>query len=86
MAVKYMHQGDDLVEHRTREASFGAQCTNQSANFKLLHFFSRHAQSSCSNYTLMVEPIIQENVASSVSVEKKAICRPSKKKKELRLR
>ena len=26
-----MHHGDDLVEHRTREASFGAQCTNHSA-------------------------------------------------------
>ena len=32
MVVKYMHYGDDLVEHRTREASFGAQCTNHSAN------------------------------------------------------
>ena len=32
MLVKYMHHGDDLVEHRTREASFGAQCTNHSAN------------------------------------------------------
>ena len=32
MVVKYMHHGDDLVEHRTREASFGAQCTNHSAN------------------------------------------------------
>ena len=32
MVVKYMHHGDDLVEHRTREASFGAQCTNYSAN------------------------------------------------------
>ena len=31
MVVKYMHHGDDLVEHRTREASFGAQCTNHSA-------------------------------------------------------
>ena len=30
--VKYMHHRDDLVEHRTREASFGAQCTNHSAN------------------------------------------------------
>ena len=27
-----MHHGDDLVEHRTREASFGAQCTNHLAN------------------------------------------------------
>ena len=26
-----MHHGDDLVEHRTREASFEAQCTNHSA-------------------------------------------------------
>ena len=32
MVVKYMHHGDDLVEHRNREASFGAQCTNHSAN------------------------------------------------------
>ena len=32
MVVKYLHHGDDLVEHRTREASFGAQCTNLSAN------------------------------------------------------
>ena len=32
MVVKYMHHGNDLVEHRTREASFGAQCTNHSAN------------------------------------------------------
>ena len=32
MVVKYMHHGDDLVEHRTREACFGAQCTNHSAN------------------------------------------------------
>ena len=32
MVVKYMHHRDDLVEHRTREASFGAQCTNHSAN------------------------------------------------------
>ena len=32
VVVKYMHHGDDLVEHRTREASFGAQCTNHSAN------------------------------------------------------
>ena len=32
MIVKYMHRGDDLVEHRTREACFGAQCTNHSAN------------------------------------------------------
>ena len=30
--MKYMHHEDDLVEHRTREASFGAQCTNHSAN------------------------------------------------------
>ena len=35
MVVKYMHHGDDLVEHRTREASFGAQCTNHSANLVL---------------------------------------------------
>ena len=28
----YMHHRDDLVEHRTREASFGAQYTNHSAN------------------------------------------------------
>ena len=27
-----MHHGDDLVEHRTREVCFGAQCTNHSAN------------------------------------------------------
>ena len=26
--------GDDLVEHRTREACFGAKCTNHSANMK----------------------------------------------------
>ena len=32
MVVKYMHHGDDLVENRTREASFEAQCTNHSAN------------------------------------------------------
>ena len=32
MVVNYMHHGDDLVEHRAREASFGAQCTNHSAN------------------------------------------------------
>ena len=32
MVVKYMHHGDDLVEHRTSEASFGAQCTNHSAS------------------------------------------------------
>ena len=32
MIVKYVHHDDDLVEHRTREASFGAQCTNHSAN------------------------------------------------------
>ena len=32
MVVKYMHHGDDLVEHRTHEACFGAQCTNHSAN------------------------------------------------------
>ena len=32
VVVKYMHHGDDLVEHRTGEASFGAQCTNHSAN------------------------------------------------------
>ena len=32
MVVKYKHHGDDLVEHRTREASFGVQCTNHSAN------------------------------------------------------
>ena len=32
MVVKYMHHGDDLVEHRTRESSFGAQYTNHSAN------------------------------------------------------
>ena len=38
MVVKYMHHGDDLVEHRTREASFGAQCTNHSAK-KLLNLF-----------------------------------------------
>ena len=31
-----MHHGDDLVEHRTREPSFGAQCTNHSA--KVLKF------------------------------------------------
>ena len=35
--------------------------------------------------TISVEPTTQENVASSVSVEKKAICRSSKQK-ELRLR
>ena len=33
MVVKYMHHRDDLAEHRTREASFGAQYTNHSANF-----------------------------------------------------
>ena len=27
-----MHHEDDLVEHRIREVSFGAQCTNHSAN------------------------------------------------------
>ena len=32
MVVKYMHHGDDLVEHRAHEASFGALCTNHSAN------------------------------------------------------
>ena len=32
VVVNYMHHGDDLVEHRAREASFGAQCTNHSAN------------------------------------------------------
>ena len=32
MVVKYMHHRDDLVEHRTCEASFVAQCTNHSAN------------------------------------------------------
>ena len=32
MVVKYMHHGDDLVEHRTHKVSFGAQCTNHSAN------------------------------------------------------
>ena len=32
VVVKYMHHRDDLVEHRTREASFGAQYTNHSAN------------------------------------------------------
>ena len=32
MVVKYIHHGDDLVGHRTREASFGAQCTKHSAN------------------------------------------------------
>ena len=31
MIVKDMHHGDDLVEHRTHEASFVAQCTNHSA-------------------------------------------------------
>ena len=30
VVVKYMHHRDDLVEHRTREASFGAQYTNHS--------------------------------------------------------
>ena len=35
--------------------------------------------------TISVEPTIQENVVSSVSVEKKVICRSSKQKK-LRLR
>ena len=30
-----MHLGDDLVEHRTHEVCFGAQCTNHSANSKL---------------------------------------------------
>ena len=42
MVVKYMHHGDDLVEHRTREASFGAQCTNHSANKRhlvVINFF-----------------------------------------------
>ena len=37
MVVKYMHHGDDLVEHQTREASFGAQCTNHSANSMCLN-------------------------------------------------
>ena len=32
VVVKNMHHRDDLVEHRTREASFGAQYTNHSAN------------------------------------------------------
>ena len=32
MVVKYMHYEDDLAERRTREASFGAQRTNHSAN------------------------------------------------------
>ena len=27
-----MHHGNDLVEHRTREASFGAQSTNHFAH------------------------------------------------------
>ena len=30
VVMKYMHHRDDLVEHRTREASFGAQYTNHS--------------------------------------------------------
>ena len=29
MVVKYMHHGDDLVEHRTCEANFGAQLIHQ---------------------------------------------------------
>ena len=34
-----MHHGDDLVEHRTREASLEAQCTNHSMiNFKTRHY------------------------------------------------
>ena len=36
-------------------------------------------------YLLIVEPIIQENVASSVSVEKKTVCRSSKKKKQTQI-
>ena len=38
----YMHHGDDLVEHRTREASFGTQCTNHSPNSMWLnkYFFN----------------------------------------------
>ena len=42
MVVMYMHYGDDLVEHRTREASFATQCTNHSANSMWLnkYFFS----------------------------------------------
>ena len=39
MVVNYMHHGDDLVEHRTREASFGAQCTNHSPNSMCFIFF-----------------------------------------------
>ena len=42
-----MHLGDDLVEHRTREASFGAQYTNHSANSmcKNSHIFSMNSNS-----------------------------------------
>ena len=39
VVVKYMHHRDDLVEHRTREASFGAQYTNPSANSMSFFFF-----------------------------------------------
>ena len=35
-----MHHGDDLAEHRTREASFGAQCTNHSANSIMTQCYS----------------------------------------------
>ena len=51
VVVKYVHHRDDLVEHRTREASFGAQRTNHSANsmcmgddlfFFILFYFLNH--------------------------------------------
>ena len=45
MVVKYMHHGDDLVEHRTREASFGAQCSNHSANSMCTLADSKHDSS-----------------------------------------
>ena len=40
MVVKYMHHGDDLVEHRIHESSFGAQCEGLISFF--FFFISSH--------------------------------------------
>ena len=59
VVVKYMHHGDGLFEYRTREASFGAQCTNHSANSMSLCLSNTHCygKKACVWYCTMLTNI-----------------------------
>ena len=55
-----MHHGDDLAEHRTREATFGAQCTNRGlislVSFVILGNLSYNGINIIQNLFLFVVP------------------------------